>query len=143
MMTEVALLGQIAMICMLRHATALSRRVADIQEVDAEVSRDPFVRKTSLRMLKTALSFLEEYPSIITVASFFNFLRLDLPYAYVARSILSNNDGGQREEEKELLRGISRSLEAVSQEIDSLKPLVWTTSRVNWHLESGPSGTHV
>lgn len=134
---EVALLGPITMVCMLRRATALVRGTAELEDVDAEIARSPVVLKASRRMLKAASYFLEMHPNMGTVSTFFNILRIDLPYAYVARNIIQTEDKSQVKEEKRLLGNIAKVLGAISQDVVALKPLAWATYRLNFALEFG------
>ncbi|KAH7142084.1 hypothetical protein EDB81DRAFT_654139, partial [Dactylonectria macrodidyma] len=134
---EVALLGPITMVCMLRRATALVRGTAELGDVDAEIAKNPTVQKASRRMLKAASYFLDMHPSMCTVSSFFNILRIDLPYTYVARNIMQAADQSQVKEDKMLLDNIAKVLGAISQEIVALKPLAWATYRLNFALEFG------
>ncbi|KAM6514124.1 hypothetical protein FALCPG4_015284 [Fusarium falciforme] len=147
MVAEVVLLGLMSMICMLRHATALVRGATELEDVDVEVARKPLAQKISRRMLKTTSFFLDRHPEMGCLSTFFGFLRMDLPYTYLARNILQAPDPCPWKDYKILLNSIAQAIGAMSREDEELKPLAWAAYRLNLEIEtkacSTPAGDRV
>ncbi|KAM5366702.1 hypothetical protein ACJZ2D_010378 [Fusarium nematophilum] len=103
-------------------ATALVRRADRPEDVDAEVTDNPLIQKVFPRILKTTFLLLEKHSDMGAVSTFFNYLRIDLPYTYIARRLMQTPAHSRPKEDKMLLDSIAQVLEAVVQDImDGIK----------------------